>query len=38
MISLCARNASTGVVVKESFTVKIAEKREDWPAPLAIRI
>ena len=36
--ALCARNASTGVVVKESFTVKIVEKREDWPAPFVTRI
>ena len=36
--ALCARNASTGVVVKESFTVKIVEKREDWPALFVTRI
>jgi len=36
--ALCARNASTGVVVKELFTVKIAEKREDWPVLFAIII
>jgi len=36
--ALCARNASADAVAKKSFTVKIVEKRADWPAPFVTRI